>query len=383
MKKKRYVINAAKLIYIVLIFCTSYYLFYNQAFTVNRLIYLSDLPDHIALALAGNSYSFMYIIMGTILKLPGDVFVLLALETLLVLGAGWIGYLLLKELLSDEKKDIAFFVAFTLLFLTSIYLPKVFEWYYAGTFVTQPWHNITYIGMRFFALWTMYNFFKIYRDYLEGISFKEWLKVAIPLLLATAIKPNFLLSFAFALLVILLIDFLKDYNHFWNIVKLGTAVFPACVVLLIQAVILYGPNDEGSASSVIITWGGSLWEQGLDVLLLKILCGLAFPILICICNYKQFDKNTKFVYLMFLVTFIQMHFLEETGVRAAHGNFTWGIYCAAYMLFIYAVGYFIKNFDFKGKKMQTIMGCVFLALHFISGCKYFMLLLQGEPSHGL
>lgn len=393
MKQKNLAINTAKAVYVGLIFLASVFLFYNQAVTPDRTVFLSDLPDHIAFAMTGDSYSLMYLVMGLLLKLPrGRVFSIAVFEALLVVGAGWITYLLLKKIVSENKRNVAFFIAFTLLFLTSIYLPGVYERYYWNTFAAQPWHNITYIGMRFFALWTMYSFFEVYENYLEGISFKQWGKVALPLLLGTAIKPNFLLSFAFALLIILIIDFVKNYlenkkifdKKFLNMVKMGTVVFPACFALLIQAVILYGPSESGAAtSSVIITWGATLLQDGVFTLVFKTLCSLAFPLLIYICNRNVFDKKTNFTYLMFLVTFIQVHMLDEAGARAGHGNFTWGIYNAAYILFIYAIGYFMEHFDYKNKKIETVVGCVLLVGHLISGVIYFVLLLQGGLSYCL
>lgn len=393
MKQKIRAIDAAKLIYVAVIFLASVYLFYNQGVTPDRQVFLSDLPDHIAFAMTGDSYSFMYLIMGLLLKLPrGRVFAIAVFEALLVVGAGWITYLLLKKRTSDKKHTIAFFAAFSLLFLTSIYLPGIYEKYYWNTFAAQPWHNITYIGMRFFALWTIYSFFEVYENYLDGISVKDWVKIGLPLLLGTAIKPNFLLSFAFSLLIILIIDYVKHVleckkmfdQTFWNIVKMGTVVFPACFALLVQAVILYGPSESGAASSsVILTWGATLFKDGVLTLILKTLCSLAFPLLIYISNRKAFDKQTNFAYLMFLVTFVQVHMLDEAGARAGHGNFTWGIYNAVYIMFIYAIGYFMEHFDLKNKKGQTLCGCVLLGLHLISGFTYFVLLLQGGLSYCL
>lgn len=393
MKQKIRAIDAAKLIYVGVIFLASLYLFYNQGVTPDRQVFLSDLPDHIAFAMTGDSYSFMYLIMGLLLKLPrGRVFAIAAFEALLVVGAGWITYLLLKKMVSEDKKTVAFFAAFSLLFLTSMYLPGIYEKYYWNTFAAQPWHNITYVGMRFFALWTMYSFFEVYENYLEGIGLKQWIKIALPLLLGTAIKPNFLLSFAFALLAILIIDYVRYFleskklfgNIFWNIVKMGTVVFPACFALLVQAVILYGPSESGAAtSSVILTWGATLFKDGVPTLILKTICSLAFPILIYVCNHKQFDKSTNFAYLMFLVTFVQVHMLDEAGARAGHGNFTWGIYNAAYIVFIYALGYFMEHIDLKNKKAEAVAGIIMLGIHLISGFTYFVLLLQGGLSYCL
>lgn len=384
MKIKHFVINIIKLLYLLCIFVSAFYLFYCQVFAFDGRAFLSDLPDHIELARAGDSYSVMYIVMGMILDIPYGTYVLFAFQALLVLGSGWFGYKMIREELALNQKDIAFFAGFSLIFLTSMYIPDFSNYYYKGSLITQPWHNITYIGMRFFALWAIYNFFKVYERYLKGIGILDWFKMAVPLLIATSIKPNFLLSFSFTLLIILVIDFIRDYRNFWNIVKMGTVVFPSCLVLIIQAIILYGPTEEGMAtSSVIITWGESLYKEGLALLLVKMFCGLAFPILIYILHRKDFDRKAKFVYLMFLVTFVQVNFLGEDGVRATHGNFTWGIYCAAFNLFIYALIFFIREFNVKGRYVEKVIGSIFLVLHIISGYQYYRLLLEGGMSYNL
>lgn len=384
MEIRKKVIGAIKILYVIAIFITSYFLFLNQFFTTDTYLYLSDLKDHIYIAMTSGSYSILSSIMVWMLKLPGNVFWIFGFEAVLAVGAGWFAYLLLKEMIGENKKDIAFLAGFTLLFLTSVYVPEVFPRYYVGTLITQPWHNITYFGMRLFAIWAMYGFYKIYERYLEGINIREWLGVAIPLLLATACKPNFLLSFAFSLLVILIIDFIKDYKKFWNIVKMGTTVFPACFVLLMQGLMVYGQNNINSdSSSIIIQWGGAYAMYSFETIILKIICGAAFPIVIFVCHHKEFDKKTNFAYLMFLITFAQVHLLEESGARANHGNFTWGIYSAAFILFIYALAYFIKVFDEKGKIPEKVIGSILVVLHVVSGFVYYILLLQGGPSYYL
>lgn len=387
MKQKRLIETFVQAGVSLIVFLLSAFLFYRQGTAVDGL-YMSDLQDHMAFALAGDSYSVLYFVMGLILRLTGgSVLAIAVLEALLVVGTGWVTYVLLGKIVSEEKRCLVFLVSFALLFFASVYVPVLYPHYYLKTFVTQPWHNITYIGMRFFALLTMYAFFEAYETYLEGISVKQWFKIAVPLLLATAIKPNFLLAFSFTLLVILIIDFVKNFfdkDKFFNMVKMGTTVFPACIALLVQAVILYGPTEAGTADSgLIITWGATLLQDGVFSLVMKILCGLAFPILMYVCNRKALGKKEHFVYLMFLITFIQVHMLGETGARATHGNFTWGIYNSAYILMIYAIGYFIEYYNLKEKNTRTValIGWGVLALHLFTGLWYFLILLMGGPSY--
>lgn len=387
MKQKNLVVSVGKVFITAAVFLASVFLFYRQGTAVEGL-YMSDLQDHIAFALAGDSYSLLYFVMGFVLRITGgSVMAIAILEALLVVGTGWVTYLLFSKRVSEEKKPVVFVVSFALLFFTSIYVPILYPHYYIQTFVTQPWHNITYIGMRFFAVLTMYAFFEVYESYLENVTVKQWIGVALPLLCATAIKPNFLLAFSFALLAVLILDFVKNFfdkKKFLNMIKMGTTVFPACAALLVQAVILYGPTDTGAAESgLIITWGTTLLQDGFLPLVMRIICGLSFPIMIYVLGHKQFDKQERFVYLMYIITFIQVHMLGESGARATHGNFTWGIYNSAYILLIYTIAFFMEHYSLKkaNGKAVCMIGWGILALHLVSGMVYFLLLLAGGPSY--
>ena len=387
MKQKKLVVNVGKVFITAVVFLASVFLFYCQG-TAEDGLYMSDLQDHIAFALAGDSYSLLYFIMGFVLHITGgSVMAIAILEALIVVGTGWVTYLLFSKRVSEEKKPFVFVVSFSLLIFTSIYVPVLYPHYYLQTFVTQPWHNITYIGMRFFAVLTMYAFFEVYESYLENVSVRQWIGVALPLLCATAIKPNFLLAFSFALLAVLIVDFVKNFfdkRKFVNMIKMGTTVFPACAALLVQAVILYGPTDVGAAESgLIITWGATLLQDGVLALVMRIVCGLSFPIMIYILGRKKFDTQERFVYLMYLITFIQVHMLGESGARATHGNFTWGIYNSAYILLIYTIAFFVEHYSIKrsNEKIVCMIGWGVLGLHLVSGIVYFLLLLVGGPSY--
>lgn len=386
--KKSHIKTFLQITISLIVFFLTAYLFFCQATTVDNT-FKSDLPSHIKFAQSGVGYSILYFIMGLLLKLTGgNVLSIAILEALLIVGTGWITYAILLKALPKHDKILLFTLSFGLIFLSTIYVPTYHPYYYVKSFITQPWHNITYFGMRFLALLTIYTFFDAYNNYLQGITLKQWFKISIPLLLATAIKPNFLISFSFTLLFILIVDFFKnffDIKKFINMIKMGTTVFPACAVLLVQAVTLYAPTETGAATSgIIITWGELLFREGTLALILKSLCGFSFPVLIYLFCRKSFGKNEKFAYLMFIITFLQAHMLGESGIRANHGNFYWGMFSSSYVLFLYAIIGFLKHQQLeKHSTIRTLFNIIcwcLLILHFISGLSYFHLLLQGVPS---
>ena len=59
MKQKNLVINMSKMFITIAVFFVSVFLFYAQG-TAEEGLYMSDLQDHIAFALAGESYSYFH-----------------------------------------------------------------------------------------------------------------------------------------------------------------------------------------------------------------------------------------------------------------------------------------------------------------------------------
>lgn len=194
-----------------------------------------------------------------------------------------------------------------------------------------------------------------------------------------------MIAFAFTLLIVLLVDFKKTFFKmpaFANIIYMGMVVFPSCMVLLWQSSILYQPKSNGETSGIVLLWGRLFLEKGFYKITFMFLCGLSFPAIVYIHNRKQLNKCEKFVYLLYTVTFIQIIMLGETGPRAGHGNFAWGLYNSAYLLFICAVSLFIKNYQKEADRPLSArlyfgFGTLLLCLHLITGVIYFLHIFTG------
>lgn len=359
-------------------------LFYHQAVSETGN-YASDLPAHIQIAVEHRGYSFLYWVLGVVYGLFGYLGVAF-FESAIVLCTWMITVIFLKQLTGNKGTNREYYAAYFLLFLTSIYIPGIYEWFYLRTVITQPWHNITYFGMRFFAVWTMFCFGKIYESYLFGLRISEWLSVAGPLLFATAVKPNFLLSFSFALLLILIRDGYRQicqgvsFLVLRNIVLLGMTVLPSCLVLYIQSLILYPRGQNGGEHGIALIWGEKFVQFGLLPTVLKCMCGLSFPLLVWI-YHKKTAPFGRFIYLMYAVTLLQTAMLSETGERENYGNFYWGLYNSAYILFAFCLSVFMKNGYEKQRKKGGIyfgIGILLLLGHVLSGFYYFSVLFMGE-----
>lgn len=378
--------NAAAAAAGILLFGIFALFFYRQAIGYHGA-YASDLQTHIKIAANNRGYSILFKAMGVALKLAG-IKGIAVLESGMVMLTWILTSCLLSELMNNKRKCLARLYALPLLFLTSLYIPCIYGYFYRKSIITQPWHNITYIGMRMFAVWTMISFCRIYDGYLENIKFSGWLSVAAPLLLATAVKPNFLLAFSFTLLTVLVADFWKEgknefrMDRIRNMILMGTTVLPSCVVLYGQSRILYPRETAGEPSGITLIWGSRFFRDGLLIAGLKCFSGLAFPVLVLLWSSKKIGAEVRFIYLMYAVTFLQAIILSETGKRAGHGNFYWGMYNSAYILYVGAVAAFINGHDERegpvNKKAYLNAGYILLVWHILSGAAYFIILFMGS-----
>lgn len=230
------------------LFELSYALFSREAAQCAGALgnYASDLPQHISFGLHGQGYSLLYIIIGVLAGAFGAGAVC-AFESLLVVLT-WYFAARLIEKISGFYSTVSLYVSLGLIFLTTINLPGIYSFYYVNSIITQPWHNITYIGMRLFAVLTIFFFIDLYRSCPGQILLKDYAPVSLFLFLSACMKPNFLVSFSLALLIVLIADFTKDRRRVHNIRKyviIGSTVFPSLAVLYLQSRLLYPAGMGG------------------------------------------------------------------------------------------------------------------------------------------
>ena len=230
--------------------------------------------------------------------------------------------------------------------------------------------------------------------------------MSIWLAVTTMFKPNFFMSFCAAFGIVLLRDFLKykaTKEEFKQMIQFASIVIPSLVVLGAQYLLIYGSEVSDSSSGIqVVFFSDLLWEGGMLHMLFKFGRDLAFPIIGWIVvlseksikqetHYESNDlKNIQFLFLMYLVSLAMFSLFKETGVRAAHGNFCWGVIVSYFTLFLYLVPAYFKSTQTCRKKTLTIfhhvvmiknkcaMGTILLALHFICGLLYFIRIASGR-----
>ncbi len=364
-----------------LMFCAFVFLFYAQIVKIGG-DYFSDTEIHLALAVDGKGYSILYRAMECLYKITGTDFSIVGLQCLIMLGTWWFTARLIT--LMYEKKDMAeaFLIALPASVATGIYVPYIFPFFYKNQIITQPYHNITYMGMRLFAVLAMLVFCKVFQNYLKGIKWQHYLLLSLFLTLSTAVKPSFFYGFALTLLLFLIFDFIKTKCKllpFTKIFILGSVVFLSLAIMFYQAKLLYTDHHGENASSIVAVWGKNFFSHPVKIIIFKILCGLAFPAVVGIANRKKLKRTELFIYLMYGVQLFIALMFAEAGPRQNHGNFFWGVYIAAFFVYIVTYARFFTNLQCRKSfgKLYIGMGALLLSAHLASAFVYFVKILHG------
>ena len=362
------------------------FLFYRQAIMHNEE-YLSDLPTEIYVALNSNTGNALYVLIKSLLDLtPGFLYTVGLLEGL-IQGFSWACTSVFIKKYTRLTRPQSMLTALGLLFLTNIPVPWFFPRFYAGSLIAQPWHNITYIAMKPFAVLTLYNFFELYRIYSEEkrISAKHWALTTSMMALATNMNAGFLMAFGIVFTVMLITDLVKKRSNIENVLIMALSMVPALVCLFSQlAILCMSATDEPYR----LVFGPSMYffTEGIKAFVMKYVTGLAFPIIVFAYNRKKLPKYAVLEAACFLVGLFEAMFFVENGARAGNGSFLWGMQFFAFMLYAYAVPQLFGNVkDILKKRTKEkidmpymVIGLLLVLAHVASGLYYYYWLMQGN-----
>lgn len=361
------------------------YLYFNQAvqpLDYNNRVFQSDLPYHISMIVDdGWYYSFTAYIYQALYLLAGKATWLIALFLAVVsVGTVFLTEKLLRILLGENKCTVLTLGSALIL---NMVMPFFLEWAGRYRYVSYQsgnlWHNSTYLCMRLFAVVCILCYMKIERTYRDKITWKQWVVFALLLTITTGIKPSFLTVFAPAMALKLLWDLFHKVS-FKQIFIFGSAVLPACGVMLWQNMVLFG-EDTGQ---------GFAWNPWFTFSLhadrpkAAVLCSIAFPLVVAVFSLKELLKDKKyfFAWLVTGIGFLEALLLAETGNRSNDGNFLWGYCFAIFYIFIVS---FVKWLEMGTRKehprlakvMFGVSGAV-LFYQLYCGIYFFLRLLGSE-----
>lgn len=357
------------------------YLYYNQIVHYPDL-FESDTAVHVSFAINDHYFhslaAFIYLGLS---YLPFTNYLIAGLLSGVTVGTvfltkeiiEWIFEIFGLEIEGRAARIMALFANLLLAF----YVPIVNERHYIGYQSANMWHNSTYLFMRFVACFFIIEFLKVLKTYKEGISLKKWFILSGLLALTTAFKASFLTVFAPFLLTVLIINLINKAK-FINLVKMGTIVFPAIGVMLIESLVLFGDSSSG----ISIAPFKALAQRG-DHPKVAIICSVMFPLVVFIFNIREFYKDKIYLggLLFALIGFLEVFLFIETGDRKLDSNFFWGYSIALFVLFVVSMikAYisYIYSSKTKLKKLIALIEGFVLLWHVMSGVWYLSLLLTG------
>ena len=362
-------------------FC--WYLYYNQLLYPVTLKFEADTPVHVSMAVEdGFYYSVTGLLYIILCKLPFENFTISFLLAFMTAFSVYLTWLLIKKVSEFEKEEIypySYAMAFGANLLMAFYLPFINKQHYIGYQCANMWHNSTYTAMRFFALVTLIVFIDIYKDYKEkGVGIKRWLLLTLLLALSTLCKPSFLTVFAPVFALMLLCDLIKGVK-FSKIFSFGSTVFLSLLALFWQSMVLFGSS---SGNGYEISPFTALSERGSHPKV-TLLLSIIFPLMVLFLHIKDFYKDKLYFgsILIWLVGFLEVFFLNETGERSGDSNFFWGYSIALFIWFLMSIVRLIKDFTLgeltKIKKVWGFLCLISFLWHLLSGIWYFSLLLTG------
>lgn len=359
------------------------YLYYNQQFYVETGIFESDTFMHIKFAVEdGFFHSLAAFIYVALYALPFSKVLISLVLTAATIGSIFASIRLIKLICEKMSVNISDGVVYIMSFagnvLMAFYISFVCSQHYIGYECANMWHNSTYIFMRVFSVLTVIAYLKHYEALLKEASFKRWLVLTGFLCAATGFKASFLTVFAPALAIVLLIDLYKGAK-FKNVFVIATTVILPIAIMGLQSIII---SDKTSDGGFIISPFTALKLRGEHPKVALVL-SVAYPLCVLFFHLKDYVSNklSRSMLIMWIIAFLEVFLLAESGERSLDGNFMWGYSIALFFLFIVSMVISFKAFlTYRDKILNKALFSVetlILLWHVISGIWYFCLLLTG------
>ncbi len=391
-RKKSTVVTDLVYIVLLLIMTVGYTeFFHRQAIRYNDK-YISDLivyAQHIGDVEESRMIAWVF---GRLNGIDGgnyaglSIFMALLVAATVIAGFFFISFLLDRENCGVErwKRQLA---SFCVLFSGPIYVPGLHEHFYSGTWPKYAWHSPTEIAMVLFAIISLHLFIRMFDDYMEHISFANWLGLVLAFFLSCWAKPNFILVFAPVLLIIMLIELIRrrEYGFMHRVVRIvmmGSTIIPAGIFILILNRLEFSGDDDGGIAVNI-----GYFLKDIDHPAVMIICCIAFPLFVLLFNLRKLGDIALASSLgCFVAGTAEYLILVEAGSRINHGNFGWSRQVGEYLFFAVAVALFIGNWKDKSflgskpaiRKIYLVIGFILLAAHVVSQLLYVMLIMTGR-----
>ena len=385
-----------------------YRLFYQQAVhCATRELYFSDIKAYLETILGVEcDYDFPYPVFFWLAKfflLFTNVAVAASLAATLLNSLGVIILLyyvrkFLREYGEEAEEDVprryagvwAALVSFGIFFISMLYLPGRPRFLgitnsYLGVFTPNPYHNLTYMATRPFAIAAFFLFAGILDYYEERTDWKEFFLFGLSLLLTTMTKPSYtLILVSTAGLVMLYRLFRGRWKNFKRSFYLGLAFVPTFIDLLYQFGGVFGGSSKAGEAGGIGFGIGSVWKLYTNNIPLAIVLALGFPLVVFAFHRKTLKENTlyRFSWAQLVVSIMELFLLYENGRRFSDANFSWGYMHGIFFVFVTSVLVLAEDM-IKEREKKWMVGVQWLlfGLHLACGIGYFLYIWGGNAFH--
>lgn len=382
-----------------------YRLFYQQAVHwQTRELYFSDIKAYLETILGLEcEYDFpypIYFLLGKFFLIftNGAAAASLAATLLNSLGVVLLFYYIRKFLSLyckkyDFRNGVEFFaviLTFGMFFSSMLYLPGRprilgITGSYLGVFTPNPYHNITYMAARPFAVLAFFLFAGILEYYEKRTDRKEFALFGASLLLATMTKPSYTLILVSAAGLVMLYRLFRSGGKNWKrSFYLGLAFVPTFLDLLYQFGGVFGKTSKAGEDGGIGLGIGSVWKLYTNNIPLSIVLALGFPLLVLLFHGKELKNNIcyQFSWIQLLVSMAQLFLLYEKGRRFSDANFAWGYMYGIFFVFVASLLVLMEDTIGRRRKSYSLWAqWLFYALHLICGIGYFVYIMGGNAFH--
>ena len=298
---------------------------------------------------------------------------------------------LLLPMRGQGNRAVMWGMALLLMVVTGICLPWVNPAVYRAVGSPTVWHNPTQITVTTVSLlcvpYLMHCWCEFERQLAAGrrAITLPWSKVfwlIVLLMLAAATKPTFLQALLPAAFVLFTLQWTQQPRQWRYFMQLVLAFLPSVAYFLLQYLYYTGVVVEYTSGVTVFATAETLWIALRSVLMMG-----AFPLLALLLRHRKgqkVDRAVLLVLLMLLFSALEAAFFHETGLREAHGNFTWATGSSALLLWWLALRDFWNDFaafwPARGQsrlRATGYVGCwVLLGWHALSALYYLYYLIS-------
>ncbi|MCR4895606.1 MAG: hypothetical protein K5891_02405 [Lachnospiraceae bacterium] len=226
-----------------------------------------------------------------------------------------------------------------------------------GIFSMNPLHNPTHMAVRPFALLCfalVADLWAVTEEGKEGTFFpvernvkKYRILLSVLLFFSAMAKPVFAEMFvpavAFTMLARWIVKCIRKEDgkaYFGECLRMLLSAVPALLYILLQFLAYFAwGGSYGSDGGFTVTRWMEVWSLFSDNILLSVLCGMAFPIFMCVLSGRWFVKNAmgRLALTGYGIGLLEAALLGESGVKLSHGDFLWPMMCGMLLWWLVAL----------------------------------------------